>query len=152
MDWVIVIWSGFVATTLTASFFWTAHSFGWTAFNPTVQIGHLLVDDPRRPLTETVGLLILFAGGSTIAPALYQAALTLWGGPNWMGGLVVGGFVGIVTSAALPFVGTIRARTRGGTTPPPGPFGIGWGKLTPGIVVAGSMIYGVVVAAVLASF
>jgi hypothetical protein len=49
-------------------------------------------------------------------------------------------------------IGTVSACVRTGRIPPPGPFGIGWGKPTPGIIFAGHMLYGAVVAAILAGF
>lgn len=152
MQWIAIVWSGFVATTIAAAFFWVARSLGWTRFSPPVQLGCLLIPDPRRPITETVGFAILFVLGSTAVPALYGAILVAWNGPAWIGGLILGGFAGLAVAAALPLYGTISACVRSGAIPLPGPFGIGWGRPTPGIIFAGHMIYGAIFAAVYAGF
>ena len=152
MDWIAIIWSGFVATTLSTAFFWLGRSLEWTEFSPPVHIGCLIIADPYRPITETVGFTLLFLGGSTVVPALYGAILSAWSGPAWVGGLILGGFVGLAVAAALPIYGTISACVRSGAIPAPGPFGIGWGRPTPGIIFAGHMIYGAIFAAIFAGF
>jgi hypothetical protein len=152
MAWVPILWSGFVATTLASALFWVGRSVGLTTFSPTIQLGCLLTRDPRRPVTDTVGFVLLFLAGSTIAPALFKVLLAGWSGPAWIGGLVVGGFIGVAGAAALPLFGMISACVKTGMIPPPGPFGIGWGRPTPGVIFAGLMLYGAVVAAILAGF
>lgn len=152
MDWIAIVWSGFVATTLATSFFWLGRSLRWTEFSPPVQLGCLIIPDPRRPITETVGFLLIFAIGTTVLPALFRAFLGFWTGPAWVGGLIFGGVIGLVVAASLPVYGTISACVRSGVIPNPGPFGIGWGRLTPGIIFAGHMIYGAIFGAVFAGF
>jgi hypothetical protein len=152
MNWVAIAWAGLVASTFATAFFWLARSFKWTRFSPSIELGCFITGDPRRPITETIGFAILFLIGLLAVPALFGAFLGWWSGPPWIGGLVLGGFIGLAGAAALPMLGTISACVRAGLTPPPGPFGIGWGKPTPGIIVAGMMIYGAIVAAVLAGF
>lgn len=149
---IAIVWAGFVATTLAMAFFWVARSLGWTSFSPTIQVGCLFTRDPRKPLTETIGFILVLIGGSTLVPALYGAILGRWGGPGWIGGLVLGGFLGLAVAAALPLFGTISACVRTGSIPPPGTFGIGWGRPTPAVILAGHMIYGAVVGAVLRAF
>jgi hypothetical protein len=152
MNWIAIVWSGVVATTLTSAFFWACRSFDWTSFNPSVQLGCLVTRDPRRPITETIGFLIAFAVGSTLGPALFRAVIGFWGGPAWIGGLILGGVLGLGLAAALPLFGTISACIRNGMMPAPGLFGIDWGRPTPGIIFVGHMMYGAVVAAILAAF
>jgi hypothetical protein len=152
MDWIAVVWSGFVATTVATAFFSVGRSFGWTSFNPTIQLGCLITGDPRRPITDTVGFVLLFLAGSTIVPVLFAVILAGWSGPAWIGGVIMGGIIGLCGAAALPLVGMVSACVRSGRVPPPGPFGIGWGKPTPGIIFVGQMLYGAVVAAILAGF
>ena len=152
MEWIAIVWSGFVATTLGVAFFWVARSFDWTRFSPPVELGCLIIHDPRRPITETIGFLLIFLIGSTAVPALFAAILTRWTGPAWAGGLILGGFWGFAFAAALPLYGTISACVRSGAVPAPGPFGIRWGRPTPGIIFAGHMLYGATFAAVHAGF
>lgn len=152
MDWIAIVWAGFVATTLATAFFWLGRSLGWTEFSPPVQIGCLVIPDPRRPVTETVGFILIFLFGSTVLPALFGVILAAWAGPAWIGGLILGGVWGLAVAAALPVYGTISACVKSGSIPIPGPFGIGWGKPTPGVVFAGHMIYGAIFAAVHAGF
>jgi hypothetical protein len=147
-----LIWSGLVATTLALAFFWVARSLRWTEFSPTVQLGSLIIPDPRKPITETVGFLLLLVLGTTLLPLLFGWLLRFWGGPAWLGGLVIGGFAGIAVAGLLSLVGTGSALVRSGAFSPPGPFGIGWGRPTPAVILAGSMLYGALVAAVLAGF
>jgi hypothetical protein len=113
-----------------------------------------LSDDPRSGSASHRDdrLLLLLVIGSTLAPALFAAFLGSWNGPAWFGGLVLGGLAGLASAALLPLYGTISACVRAGIAPPTGPFGIGWGRPTPGSVLAGHMIYGTVVAAILTGF
>jgi len=152
MDWIAIVWSGFVATTLAMAFHWLARSLGWTSLAPPVQVGCLFLADSRRPATETIGLLILFVTGSTLLPALFRTVLAATGLDRWPGGLILGAVTGLATAAAMTFYGTISACVRSGSLPPPGPFAVGWGRPTPGVIVAGHLIYGTVFAEVLASF
>lgn len=152
MNWVALSWSGFIATAMAAAFFWVGRSFNLTRLSPPLDLGCLVIPDPKRPITETVGFFLIFLLGSTLGPLAFAAVLQLWGGPAWIGGLVIGGFAGLLLAAALPVYGTISACVRRGSIPPPGPFGIDWGRATPGIIFAGIMIYGAVFAAVYSSF
>ena len=152
MNWLAIISSGFVGTTLALGFFWLGRSFQWTSFSPTIQLGCIVSPDPRRPLTETIGVTIIYLVGSTLAPALLTALLPLWSGPAWIGGLLFGGLLGVAAAAALPILGMISACIRLGFVTPPGRFGLEWGKPTPAIVIIGHMVYGAVVAAIFAGF
>jgi hypothetical protein len=152
MTLIAVVWAGFVATTLATVFFWVARALGLTTFSPTIQLGCLVTADPRRPITDTVGFIILITAGSTIVPALFGLVLGGWSGPAWIGGLIVGGVVGLGVAAMLPLSGMVSACMKSGAIPPPGPMGIGWGRPTPGIIFAGHMLYGAIVAAILAGF
>jgi hypothetical protein len=152
MLWVELMWSGFVGVILTVIFFRAARVVGLTSFSPTEHLGCLITGNPRLPLTDTLGLLIFVVVGSTFLPGLVLVALRGWGGPAWIGGALVGGVLGLAIAGSLPLTGTVSACVRTGRIPPPGPFGIGWGKPTPGIIFAGHMLYGAVVAAILAGF
>jgi hypothetical protein len=152
MEWIALAWSGVVATALAAAYFWIARSFHWTTFSPAVQLGCLVIPHPRRPITESVGMALLFLIGSSAGPRVYQGLLGLWGGPAWLGGLVFGGLIGVGSAAALPLLGLISACIRTGEMAPPGSFGLRWGRPTPVVVVTGNMVYGTVVAAILAGF
>lgn len=152
MEWIAIVWSGLVATTFATAFFWIGRSFEWTRFSPPIDVGCLIISDPKRPITETLGFFLIFLIGSTAVPALYGAILDYWTGPAWIGGLILGGFWGLGVAAALPLYGTISACVRSGAIPAPGPFGIEWGRATPGIIFAGHMLYGAIFAAVHAGF
>lgn len=152
MDWLAILWSGFVASTLAAAFYWAIRSLGWTRFSPSVQLGCVFVPDPYRPLTETIGFVILFLLGSTVAPSVYAAIFAQWTGTSWLAGLGVGAVFGLLTVAALPLLGTISACVRAGVFPPPGPLGFAWGRMTPVAVLAGHLIYGGITGAILAGF
>src|SRR5688572_3791352 len=114
MDWFAIGWSGFVATTLTAAYFWAIRAFGWTRFSPTVQLGCIFSRDPNHPVTETLGFVLLFVLGSTAVPAIYDSIFTRWTGISWVAGVGVGTLFGIATVAALPVLGTISACVRSG--------------------------------------
>ena len=152
MDWLAVGWSGFVATILAAAFFWVARSFGWSRFSPSLHLGCIFFRNPRSPVTETAGFFLLLALGSSVVPALYASAMALLGTPSWPAGLGLGALHGFAAAAALPLLGTVSACVRAGSEPRPGIFGIEWGWPTPLVVVAGHMLYGAVVGAILAAF
>lgn len=152
MTWVAIVASGFVATVFSSAFFWIGYSLRLTEFSPSVLLGCWITGNPRKPITETVGFLVLLVAGTTLVPILYRALLETWSGPAWIGGLTFGGFLGVITAAALPLYGRTSACVKSRMLPAPGPFGIEWGRATPGIIFAGQMIYGSVVAAMLAGF
>lgn len=152
MNWLVIGWSGFVATTLATAVFWAFRSTGWTQFSPTVQLGGIFLRDPESPKTETLGFVVLFLAGSTVVPAIYALVMDNWMGIGMRGGAVVGVAHGLIAAAALPLVGTISASVRSGPLPHPGPFGLDWGRVTPLAVVFGHGVYGGIVGAILAGF
>ena len=152
MNWVAIIWSGFVASIMAIAFFWIGRSLRLTSFSPTIHVGCFFNADPRQPLTDTMGFIVLVVLGSTAGPALYQTLLRSSGAEPWVLGLVTGGILGLVIAAALPVLGTISACVRTGRLPKPGRFGLALGRATPAIVVGGNMVYGAVVAAILSAF
>jgi len=152
MDWIAIVWSGLVATLVSAAFFAAVHSFGLTRFSPTVQLGCLVFENPRTPATDTLGYVLLIALGSTVVPALYLLVMNGTGGASWLSGALVGAVHGVATAAALPVLRWASACVRAGAMPPPGRFGIAWGWFTPVGVVLGHALYGGVAGAILAAF
>lgn len=152
ITWSAILWAGLVATTLSAACFWLFRTFGWTDFNPSSQLGCLFFGNPRLPLAESVGLVMLFLLGSTVVAWLYAAVLRQTGGVSLAGGALMGLAHGAVTVASFPVLGTISACVRSGFLPPPGAFGLGWGRGTPAGVVAGHVVYGATLGAALAAF
>jgi hypothetical protein len=152
MNWVAIVWSGFVASLMAIAFFWAGRSLSLTTFSPTVQVGCFFNADPKQPLTDTLGFLVLLAVGSTVGPALYQTLLRSWDGAPWVAGAVIGGVIGLAIAAALPYLGTISACVRTGRLPKPGRFGLALGRATPAVVVGGNVVYGAIVAAILSAF
>ncbi|HEV2148270.1 MAG TPA: hypothetical protein VGR37_12770 [Longimicrobiaceae bacterium] len=152
ITWSAILWAGFVATTFAAVCFWVFRTFAWTEFSPASQLGCLFFGNPRLPLTEVVGLLLLFLLGTTVAAWLYAMLLRQLGGPSFGRGAVLGLVHGALAVAGLPLLGTISACVRSGLVPPPGRLGLGWGRGTPAGVVAGHVVYGAAVGAILAAF
>jgi hypothetical protein len=152
MNWIAIVWSGFVATTIATAFFWVFRSLGWTIFSPTVQLGGIFLRDPDSPTTETIGFFLLFLLGSTVFPALYLTVMDSWMEAGWMSGGILGMIHGLLAAAALPAIGTISASVRSGPLPHPGHLGLNWGRSTPLALVLGHGIYGVVTGAILAGF
>ena len=152
IPWSAILWAGFVATTLAAACFWVFRTFGWTQLSPSSQLGCLFFGNPRLPLTEVVGLLLLFVLGSTLVAWLYALLLRQTGGVSLGRGALLGLVHGGVAVASLPTLGTISACVRSGFLPPPGRFGLAWGRGTPAGVVVGHVVYGAAVGATLAAF
>lgn len=152
MNWVALVFAGFVATTLATSVFWAFRSLGWTIFSPTTFLGCLWGGDPSRPATDTIGLLSLYVLGAVALPALYGFGFGAVGGPSWQSGALFGALHGALFAAALPLFGTITACVRGGAIPQPRRFGIGWGWFTPLSLIVGHVMYGGMVGGILASF
>jgi hypothetical protein len=144
-----IIWGGFAASVLAACAFWLFRSFEWTRFSPTAVLGCIFRDDPRIPLTETVGLVLFMAAGSTLVPALYAWVMDAWGGAGWRTGLAVGALNGALVVAALPLLGRGLRCVRAGRLPPPGPLGLAWGRATPLAVVVGHLVYGGILGGIL---
>lgn len=152
IPWSAILWAGFVATTLAVACFWVFRTFAWTELNPATQLGCLFFGNPRLPLAESVGMVLLFALGSTVVAWLYAALLRQVGGVSLGGGALLGLVHGALAVAALPVLGTISACVRSGFLPPPGRLGTAWGRGTPAGVVAGHVVYGAAVGATLAAF
>lgn len=152
MDWIAIVWSGLVATLVSAAFFAVVHSFGWSRFSPTVQLGCLVFENPRTPATDTLGYLLLVTLGSTVVPAAYLLLMERMGEPSWASGALLGAVHGAATAAALPALRYVSQCVRSGAMPPPGRFGIEWGWFTPVGVVLGHALYGGVAGAILAGF
>jgi len=147
-----VVWAGFVATILSTALFWVAHTYGATRFNLPVQLGCLALTDPRNPRTETLGFGILLLAGSLPVAYAYAALLGRVFPPGWGGGVLLGALHGAAVLAALPLLGTISACARKGEMEPPGLAGLGWGRFTPLVIVAGHVVYGGVIGLALGAF
>ncbi|HEX2078094.1 MAG TPA: hypothetical protein VHG08_10300 [Longimicrobium sp.] len=147
-----IVWAGFVATILSACVFWVFRTFEWTRFSPTTQLGCLFFRDPSVPATETVGFLLFLGLGVTLLPALFYGLMRVMGGAGWGTGTVAGVLVGAAAAAALPLLERVSTCIREGRLPPPGRFGLRWGRATPWAVVAGHAAYGAVLGGVLVAF
>lgn len=146
-----VVWAGFVASVLAACVFWAFRALGWTRFSATGQLGCLIYDDPRLPMTETVGFGLFLLLNATVVAALYAWVLRAVGGPGWVSGLGVGTVHGLLVAGALPWLARASKCVRMGRLPPPGRLGLAWGRATPVAVWLGHAAYGGVLGAVLAA-
>lgn len=147
--WSIVLWAGFAATVLSACVFWLFRSMRWTQWSPTLQLGALFYDDPRLPLTETVGLALFMGLGTTLVAIVYSVVMAGLGGPGWGSGALLGLLHGAATAAAAPWLGRANRVVRAGRLPRPGRFGLAWGRATPAGIVAGHVVYGAVLGGIL---
>lgn len=144
-----IVLAGFVAGVLAAGVFWIFRTLAVTELSATGQLGCLFYDDPRLPMTETVGFGLFLALHATLCAALYSAVLRAMGGPGWGTGLAAGGVHGLLTAAALPWLARASRCVRMGRIPPPGRLGLDWGWATPVALIAGYAVYGGVLGAVL---
>jgi hypothetical protein len=147
-----VVWAGFVATILSACVFWLFRTFELTRFSPTTQLGCLFFREPNVPLTETVGFLLFLALGVSLVPALFAGLMRVMGGAGWGTGFVAGLLLGAGAAAALPLLERVSGCVKAGRLPPPGRFGLQWGRATPWAVLLGHVAYGAVMGGVLAAF
>lgn len=150
-SWGGIVWAGFVAGVLAASVMWVFRALGLTRFSATGQLGCLVHDDPRLPMTETLGFGLFLLLHATLLAALFAALLGGLGGPGWGTGLAAGGVFGFLVAAALPWLARASRCVRMGRVPPPGRFGLEWGRATPVALVAGYAVFGSVLGAVLAA-
>jgi hypothetical protein len=144
-----VVWAGFVASVLAASVFWLFRAVGLTRFSATGQLGCLVLDDPRLPMTETLGFALFVALHATLVAALYALLLGASGGPGWGRGVMVGALHGVLIAALLPWLAKANRCVRMGRLPAPGRLGLEWGRATPVALLAGFAVYGGVFGAVL---
>jgi hypothetical protein len=147
-----IVWSGFVAATLSAAVFVAFRSFELTRFSPLTELGSIFVRSSNVPLTETVGFLLFLALGVALVPPVYVLALPALGGPGIGSGLVAGAVHGAVAVAAIPLLERTSVRVRDGSLPPAGRLGLGWGWATPLALMAGHAAYGVVLGGLLGAF
>jgi asparagine N-glycosylation enzyme membrane subunit Stt3 len=64
VSWSATIWAGFVASVLAACVFWLFRNLNLTQYSPTSVLGCIFHDEPRVPVTETVGLALYMLLGS----------------------------------------------------------------------------------------
>lgn len=147
--WGGIVWAGFVASVLAACVFWLFRALGLTLFSATGQLGCLFVDDPRLPMSETLGFALFLALHATLVAAVYAVLLRAVGGPGWGSGTWVGAVHGVLAAAALPGFARVSRCVRMGRLPAPGHFGMEWGRATPVALLAGFAVYGGVFGAVL---
>ncbi|HEX8905818.1 MAG TPA: hypothetical protein VF771_13290 [Longimicrobiaceae bacterium] len=148
-SWGGIVWAGLVAGVLAACVLWLFRTLGLTRLSATGQLGCLFYDDPRLPMVETLGFALFLAIHATLLAALTAAVLRGLGGPGWGTGVAVGGILGFLAAAALPWLARASRCVRMGRLPPPGRFGLDWGRATPVALVAGYAAYGGVLGAVL---
>lgn len=144
-----IVVAGFVAGVLAAGVFWIFRTLALTELSATGQLGCLFFDDPRLPMTETLGFGLFLVLHATLLAALYAAVLGAMGGPGWGTGLAAGGVHGLLVAAALPWLAKASRCVRMGRMPRPGRLGLDWGRATPVALIAGYAVYGSVFGAVL---
>ena len=147
--WGNIIWAGFAASVLAACVFWLVRTLGWTRVAFTSFLGCFVGEDPRVPLTETVGLVLFLASGTTVLAIVYAWAMQFFGGAGWGTGALVGLLHGALMVAALPWLARINRGIRAGRVPPPGRAGLEWGRWAPAGLVAGHLVYGAVLGGIL---
>lgn len=147
-----VVWAGFVATILSACVFWLFRTLDLTRFSPSTQLGCLFFREPNVPVTETVGFLLFLGLGVSVVPAVFAGLMGVLGGAGWGTGTAAGLVAGAAAAAALPLLERVSGCVKQGRLPPPGRFGLQWGRATPWAVIAGHVAYGAVLGGVLAAF
>jgi hypothetical protein len=147
--WGGIVWAGFVAGVLAAGVFWLFRTLALTQLSATGQLGCLFFDDPRLPMTETLGFGLFLALHATLIAAVYAAVLRALGGAGWGTGMAAGAVHGLLVAAALPWLARASRCVRMGRLPPPGRLGLDWGQATPVALIAGFAVYGGVFGAVL---
>lgn len=151
-SWTVGAFAGFVATVMAAVAFWLFRALRGTRFSPSLELGCLVLDEPGKPATETVGFVLYLVIGVLLLPPLYALAMGVVGGPGWGAGALAGALHGAVATAALPWAAKLSRCVRRGRIPPPGPLGLAWGRATPAALVTGHAVYGSILGAVMASF
>ena len=147
--WGGIVWAGFVAGVLAAGVFWLFRTLALTQLSATGQLGCLFFDDPRLPMTETLGFVLFLALHATLVAAVYAAVLRALGGAGWGTGVAAGAVHGLLVAAALPWLARASRCVRMGRLPPPGRLGLEWGQAPPVALIAGFGVYGGVFGAVL---
>lgn len=124
--------------------------------------GAMATDDPStaRRIGVVTHILVM---GTVVFGIVYAALFNGFGTSSWLAGLLIGLVHGLVAGAiAMPMIGSIHPRMESvaafsGTevvssdedtlrVAKPGPFGLNYGDMTPVGLVAGHMVYGLVVA------
>jgi hypothetical protein len=139
--------AGFAASALAAAFFAVTRSFGLSRYSPGTALGCLMVDDPRHPFAETLGLAAHLILGSTLLAMLYALVVPRLGLPGWAGGALLGLAQGGAMIAMLSRAARLNRAVRAGRLPPPGRWGVEWGRYTALVAMAGAVLYGVVMGA-----
>lgn len=147
--WGNIIWAGFAASVLAASAFWLFRTLGWTQVGMMSFLGCFVGEDPRVPLTETLGFVLFLGLGTTILAVVYTWAMQGLGGAGWGTGSLVGMLHGAALVAALPWMARVNRGVRAGRIPQPGRAGLQWGKAAPAGVVMGHVVYGAVLGGIL---
>jgi len=148
-SWGGLLAAGFVAAVLAAAVLWGFRAVGATQLSATGQLGCIFFDDPRLPMTETLGFVLFLGLHATLVAGLYTVLLGAVGGAGWGSGALLGGVHGLLLAALLPWLTRASRCVRLGRIPAPGQLGMDWGRATPLALVAGFSVYGGVFGAVL---
>jgi hypothetical protein len=148
-SWGGVIWSGFVAAVIAAGVLWGFRAVGATRMSATGQLGCLFFDDPRLPMTETLGFALFLVLHASVVAVVYAVVLQAAGGAGWGRGALLGAVHGILLAALLPWLTRASRCVRLGRVPAPGRLGLEWGRATPVALLTGFAVYGGVFGAVL---
>ncbi|MFP3915138.1 MAG: DUF6789 family protein [Actinomycetota bacterium] len=154
--------AGFVATVVMSAMMTMAARANMTQMPPmTLVTGSMMTSDPYR--ARTMGIVIHYIVMGTVAFGLiYAGVFAGVGSASALTGLLVGAVHGVVVGAmAMPMMPAMHPRmatvpesgpsgTEGGTVTlsKPGFFGANWGGMTPVGLLAGHLVYGLVLALV----
>jgi hypothetical protein len=136
---------------LAAFIFWLFRALGLTQLSATGQLGCLFLDDPRLPMTETLGFGLFLVLHATLLAAVYGGLLRAAGGAGWGSGAALGAVHGAAVAAGLPWLARASRCVRMGRIRAPGHLGLQWGRATPVALLAAYAVYGGVFGAVLRS-
>ncbi|NUQ95094.1 MAG: hypothetical protein HOY79_00565 [Streptomyces sp.] len=144
--------AGLAGTVVMTVVMMMGRAMGMTNMDIALITGGMMVREEKR--ARSAGMMIhLVMMGTVVFGLLYAALFHALGSASVVTGLLVGLVHGLVVGMmAMPMMGAIHPRMQGAgdgfTLDAPGFMGVGYGKGTPMGLLAGHLMYGLVVALV----
>jgi len=155
VNWLHVIFWGFVATMILTTLMSASQGLGLSRMNLPYMLGSMITPDRDKAKLAGFGIHLLFGWAFSF---LYGVGFDILGGPTWWKGLVFGfvhaAFVLVVGLSLVPSMHPRMASEQQGPTitrrlEPPGFLGLHYGYQTPLSMLVAHLVFGALLGALL---
>lgn len=143
ISWFGVIVWGVVAALAMSGFVAVGRAIRMTRMDISRLLGSIFAE-PGTSEARFAGMGVHLMMGVLLAAAWAYTMLVFGWPTSWFSGLLWGAFVSLLALLVFSSIGVIHPRIRRGDEEDPGPGGTNLGKMTPVGVIAGHLVYGIV--------